>query len=90
MGGGGGEKEGGGCDLRSENGTGDRDESAVNLRLAVRGGDDVAGGQEGDFGAGGDVAVCGWGDETGECLRRDTCGVSDDYSLQLSGRYKER
>ena len=57
-------------DSRSENGSGDRDEGAVYLRLAVLGGDDVSGRQEGDFGAGGDVAVCGWGDEHGESLRK--------------------
>lgn len=74
LGGGRREKEGGGgqegeCDLRSEDGAGDGDEGAVDLRLAVRGGDDVSRGQEGDFGAGGDVAVGGWGDETGEGLQ---------------------
>ena len=30
----------------------------------------MSGRQEGDFGAGGDVAVCGWGYEHGESLRK--------------------
>ncbi len=38
------------------------------MRLTVRGRDDVLGGQEGDGGAGGYVAVLGGGDEAGECL----------------------
>ncbi len=57
-------------DLRSEDGAGDGDESAVDLRFAVRGGDYGAGGQKGDFGARGDVAVGGRGNEHGECLGR--------------------
>ena len=46
-----------GKDLRSKDGASNRDESAVDLRFAIRGSDDVLGCQKGDFGTGGDVAV---------------------------------
>ena len=57
-------------DLRSKDGAGDCDESAVNLRFAIRGSDDVPGCQKGDFGTGGDVAIVRRGDESRESLRR--------------------
>ena len=57
-------------DLRSEYGAGDGDECGVDLRFPVCGGDDGAGGQEGDFGASGDVAVCGGGLEHWESLSK--------------------
>ena len=59
-----------GRDLRSEYWAGDGDECGVDLRFPVCGRDDGAGGQEGDFGANGDVAVCGGGREHWECLRK--------------------
>ena len=54
--------------LRSKDWAGDCDEGSVDLRFPVRSGDDGAGGQEGDFRAGGDVAVAGRGNEHGESL----------------------
>ena len=40
------------------------------MRFPVRSGDDGAGGQQGDYGARGDVAVAGRGNELGERLGR--------------------
>ena len=57
-------------DLRSEYWAGDGDECGVDLRFPVCGGDDGAGGQEGDFGADRDVAVFGIGCEHWECLSK--------------------
>ena len=61
----------GGKDLRSEDGAGDGDEGAVDLGFAVGGSDDRAGGQEGDFGPHGNVAVLGRGGEFWESLKGD-------------------
>ena len=58
--------------LRSEDRAGNGDEGSVDWRFPVRGGDDGTGGQEGDFGAGGDVAVAGRGNEHGESLWKDS------------------
>lgn len=57
-------------DLRSEYWAGDGDECGVDLRFPVCGGDDGPGGQEGDFGANGDVAVRGGGREHWESLSK--------------------
>ena len=59
-----------GRDLRSEYWAGDGDECGVDLRFSVCGGDDGARGQEGDFGANSDVAVCGGGREHWESLSK--------------------
>ena len=61
--------------LRSKDRSGDGDESPVYLRLAVRGSDDVTGCQEGDLGAGCDIAVCSRGDEHRESLRESDVSV---------------
>ena len=57
-------------DLRSKYWAGDGDEGGVDLRLSVCGGDDGPRGQEGDFGANGDVAVRGGGRERWESLSK--------------------
>ena len=59
-----------GRDLRSKYRAGDGDECGVDLRFPVGCGDDGAGGQEGDFGTNGDVAVCGGGREHWEGLSK--------------------
>lgn len=66
-------------DLRSKDGASNCDESAVDLRFAIRGSDDVPGCQKGDFGTGGDVAIVRRGDESRESLRR--VALTDDLCV---------
>lgn len=61
-------RKSGGRGLRNKDRSRNRDERGVDLRLAIRGRDDVAGRQEGDEGASGDIAVCRRGDKCWECL----------------------
>lgn len=60
-------------DLQSKDRPGNGDEGAVDLRNPVRGFDEVAGCQEGDFRAGRDITIGGSGDEGWEGLKRRLC-----------------
>ena len=64
---------------RSKDGPGDGDESAIELGLAIRGRDDVVRRQEGDFRAGGDIAIGGCRYEHWEGLITDR--ISDKFIL---------
>ena len=54
--------------LRSEDRASDRDESAVELRMAIRGSDDRSRCQQGDFGANSDVSIRSRGNKLWESL----------------------
>ena len=63
---------------RSEDWASNRNESAVELRVAIRSSDDVFRCQKSDFGASSDVAIRYWGNKHWESLWEDH--VSDAYT----------
>lgn len=65
--------------LRSEDRASNRDESAVELRMAIRGSDDGSRCQQSDFGAHSDVAIRSRGNKLWESLRESR--VSDAHTL---------
>ena len=67
--------------LRSEDRARNRNESAVELRMAIGGSDDVFRCQKGDFGASSDVAISCWGNKHWESLRG--YHVSDTHTQYL-------